>query len=36
MFEFVEPLDSVWMYVSLESRGRGHEHMDATENCKDG
>lgn len=26
---FVEPLDSVWMYVSLESRGRGRQHMAA-------
>lgn len=32
----VEPLDSVWMSVCLESRGRGHEHMDGTENCKNG
>lgn len=32
----VELLDSVWMSVGLESRGRGHEHMDGTENCKNG
>lgn len=33
---FVEPLDSVWMSASLESRGRGPQHMDGTENCKNG